>query len=236
MSLVDGALGFLWRGGPNVDGVQAERLIAWRKLPPANLALPHVRARYVVVDTETTGLDMRSDRVIAIGAAAVSARLLPLSDCFATVLRQDKASATANILIHGIGGQVQLSGVEPKDGMLDFLDYVGKAPLVAFRAEFDRTMLTRALKSILGVPFHHPWIDLAFLLPALFRGTECNTLEDWLAHFGIAPAARHQALADAFATAQLLQIALHSADRQGMGNAGLLIAMQKAQHWLGKRH
>ena len=235
MNRLGGTLGFLW-GGPNVDGVQAERLIAWRKLPPANLVLPHARARYVVVDTETTGLDMRRDRVIAIGASAVSARWLPLSDCFATVLRQDKASTNANILIHGIGGQMQLSGIEPRTGMLDFLDYLGDAPLVAFRAEFDRTMLTRTLKSILGVPFHHPWIDLAFLLPALFHGTECNTLEDWLGYFGIAPAARHQALSDAFATAQLLQIVLHAADRHGMGNAGLLIAMQKAQQWLGKRH
>ena len=93
MNRLDGALGFLW-GGPNVDGAQAERLVAWRKLPPADLALPHVATRYVVVDTETTGLDMRSDRVIAIGAAAVSAGRLPLSDCFATVLRQGKASAT----------------------------------------------------------------------------------------------------------------------------------------------
>jgi DNA polymerase-3 subunit epsilon len=230
-----GALGLLW-GGPKVGGVQAERLVAWRKLPPANLRLPHVRARYVVVDTETTGLDMRRDRVIAIGAAAISAGALPLSDCFETVLRQEKSSANANILIHGIGGQMQLSGVEPRTGMLDFLEYVGKAPLVAFRAEFDRTMLTRALKSILGVPMRQPWMDLALLLPALFHGIECNSLDDWLAHFDIAPAARHQALADAFATAQLLQIALTAADRHGMSNAAELIAMQKAQHWLGKRH
>jgi DNA polymerase III subunit epsilon len=152
------------------------------------------------------------------------------------VLRQEKSSANANILIHGIGGQMQLSGVEPQTGMLDFLDYVGKAPMVAFRAEFDRTMLTRALKSILGARICQPWMDLAFLLPALFQGTECNSLDDWLAYFDIAPATRHQALADAYATAQLLQIALHAADRHGMGNAAGLIAMHKAQHWLGKRH
>jgi len=232
---LDGALGFLW-GRPKVAGVQAERLVAWRKLAPADLVLPHVRARYVVVDTETTGLDLRRDQVIAIGAAAISAGALPLSDCFETVLRQEKASPNANILIHGIGGQMQLAGVEPETGMLDFLEYVGTAPLVAFRAEFDRTMLTRALKSIVGVPIHQPWIDLALLLPALFQRTECHSLEDWLAHFDIAPAARHQALADAFATAQLLQIALHAADRHGMGNGAALIAMQKAQRWLGKRH
>jgi DNA polymerase III subunit epsilon len=232
---LDGALGFL-RARPKVTGTQAERLAAWRKLPPTDLALPHVRARYVVVDTETTGLDMRRASVIAIGAAVVSAGRLPLSACFETVLRQEQASPDANILIHGIGGQMQLSGVEPATGMLDFLDHVGTAPLVAFRAEFDRTMLTRALKSILGVTVQQPWLDLALLLPALFQTTECHSLEDWLAHFDIAPAARHQALADAFATAQLLQIALHAADRHGMGNAAALIAMQKAQRWLGKRH
>jgi hypothetical protein len=71
---VGGALGLPW-GGPKVGGVQVERLVAWRKLPPANLLLPHVRARYVVVDTETTGLDMRRDQVIAIGAAAISSAL-----------------------------------------------------------------------------------------------------------------------------------------------------------------
>ena len=126
MNRLDGTLGFLW-GRPKVAGAQAERLVAWRKLPPADLTLPHGRARYVVVDTETTGLDLRRDCVIAIGAAAVSAGRLPLSDCFETVLRQDKASPDANILIHGIGGQMQLSGVEPSWGCSILLAYVGTA-------------------------------------------------------------------------------------------------------------
>jgi hypothetical protein len=48
-------------------------------------------------------------------------------------------------------------------------------------------------------------------------------------------AERHHALADALVTAQLLQIALVAADRVGMGRRAQLIAMQKAQRWLGKR-
>ena len=91
------------------------------------------------------------------------------------------------------------------------------------------------MRSILGIPFRRPWIDLAFLLPALYPGTECAALEDWLAHFGLGGAERHDALADAFATAQLLQIALVAADRAAMTHAAHLIAMQKAQRWLGKR-
>lgn len=234
MNPVRAAIDYLL-GGPKVGGAQEARLAAWRDLPEADLRRPHGETRYVVVDTETTGLDMKRDRVIAIGAAAVAALRVPLCDCFETVLRQDRASPDSNILIHGIGGQTQLAGVDPKAGMVDFLDYIGKAPLVAFRAEFDATMLERALKAIVGYPLRRTWIDLAFLLPALFPGTECRTLDDWLGHFGMGGGERHHAVADAFATAQLLQTALVAADRAAMGTPAALVAMQKAQRWLGKR-
>ena len=198
--------------------------------------MPHAQIRYVVVDTETTGLDLRRDRVIAIGAAAVDRGRLRLSDCFETVLRQDQASADANILIHGIGGQTQLHGVEPRAGMLDFLEYIGRMPLVAFRAEFDATMLERALKAIVGFPLRRTWIDLAFLLPALFPGTRM-------------PDARR--LARPFraraAPSGIMRWPMRSRPRSccrsrwppptahDMGTAATLVAMQKAQRWLGKR-
>ena len=222
-------------GGPKVGGPDEERLRRWFAMPAQPARLPHARARYVVVDTETTGLDMKRDRVIAIGAAGVDGGLLRLADCFDVVLRQESASPDANILIHRIGGEAQLAGVDPKQGVLAFLEYLAKSPLVAFRADFDRTMLARTVKAVLGVPFHHPWIDLAVLLPALFPGAEATTLDDWLGHFRLAGAERHHALADAFATAQLLQIVLDAADRVGMRTAADLVAIQRAQVWLGKR-
>ena len=234
MNLLTRTLGYLL-GGPKVGGADEHRLLLWQNARNADLARPHARQRYVVVDTETTGVDLRRDRLIAIGAVAVERSRIALADCFETVLRQDKASPHANILVHRIGGQTQLAGVEPHAAMLAFLEFLGKSPLVAFRAEFDQTMIERGMRSILGLPFRHPWIDLAFLLPALYPGTECRSLDDWLLHFGLAGGERHQALADAFATAQLLQIALVAADRVEMGDAAQLIAMQKAQRWLGKR-
>jgi DNA polymerase III subunit epsilon len=222
-------------GGPRGGGAQEARLVSWRDLPEPDLKRSHAQSRYVVVDTETTGLDLRHDRVIAIGAVAVAGGRLRLSDCFETVLRQDKPSPNANILIHGIGGQTQLGGVEPRAGMLDFLEFIGKMPLVAFRAEFDQMMLERALRSTVGIPLRRTWIDLAYLLPALFPGTECRTLDDWLGHFALGAGERHHVIADAFATAQLLQIALAEADREAIGSAARLLGMQKAQRWLGKR-
>jgi DNA polymerase III subunit epsilon len=221
-------------GGPKVGGALEARLAHWMRLPPADL-LPHGKARYVVVDVETSGLHLARDSVIAIGAVAVDELAIDLDDCFEIVLRQEKASADANVLIHGIGGQRQRSGADPAEGLVEFLEYVGDSTLVAFRAEFDQTMLERAVRETLGPELRRPFVDLAWVLPALFPGKECRSLEDWLALFGIPPEERHQALGDAFATAQLLQVSLHAAMRFGMTNARALMRMQKAQRWLGKK-
>ncbi|HEX6138087.1 MAG TPA: 3'-5' exonuclease [Casimicrobiaceae bacterium] len=228
------ALGALFRA-PKLDAACRTRLATWQRRARADLALAHRQARYVVVDVETTGLDLRRDAPIAIGAVGVCRGSIAFGDAFQVVLRQHAASLDANILIHGIGGETQLAGRDPTLAMLDFVEYAGASPLVAFRAEFDRPMLERAARDNLGVELRLPFIDLAFLLPALFRGTDCGSLDEWLAHFGGGVAARHDPLADAYATAQLLLIALAAADAVGMGNAQGLLAVQKAQRWLGRR-
>ena len=234
MGLIARSVDFLF-GGPRVGGASAARLAAWQRLPRADLGLSHAETRYVVVDVETTGLDLRRDKAIAIGAIGVSSCTMALDDCFDVVLRQERASADDNILVHGIGGQTQLGGQDPALAMLDFIEFAGKSPLVAFRAEFDRSVLERATYDALGASLRLPFIDLALLLPALFQGTACDGLDHWIAHFGGDIAARHHALADAYATAQLLLIALAAADAAGMKSAAQLQATQKAQQWLGIR-
>ena len=89
---------------PKVEGPLRDRLLAWQRRPPIDLALPHRQSRYVIVDVETTGLDLRRDTPIAIGAMSVSGGAIAFDDTYQVVLRQTTVSADANILIHGIGG------------------------------------------------------------------------------------------------------------------------------------
>ena len=79
----------------------------WHRLPAADLSLVHEAQRYVVVDVETSGLNMKKDRLISIGAIALREGRLDFSDAFQVVLRQAQVSTHANILIHGIGGSAQ---------------------------------------------------------------------------------------------------------------------------------
>jgi DNA polymerase-3 subunit epsilon len=196
---------------------------------------PLALARFVALDIETTGPDMHADRIISIGAVAVTARTARHDDALEVLLRQDRSSAVDNILVHQIGGQQQLAGEDPVEALVRCLEFVGASRILAFRAEFDATVFRREVRERLGLRAWPRFIDLAALLPALFPGTDNDTLDDWLLHFDLPPIGRHHAIADAYANAQLLILALEEAQRYGIETAAGLRDMERAQRWLGRR-
>lgn len=196
---------------------------------------PLALARFVAFDLETTGPNMLQDVIISIGAVSVEARTVRHDSTFDVVLRQHRPSEVDNILVHQIGGQQQMAGVSPVEALMDFLEFLDQSVIVAFRAEFDETVLTREVNQVLGLPEQHTFLDLAVLLPAVFPSTENDTLDDWARQFGIRPIGRHRAVADAYTNAQLMLLVLERAQRNGMMTVGELIKMERAQRWLGKR-
>lgn len=227
--------GSLFRRTPAAGGAHAAALAAYRALEQPNLRGPLAAQRVVVVDVESSGLNPFQDRLISIGAIAVCGGRVPLDESFEVVLRQEQPSDTRNILVHGIGGSDQLAGRDPAAGLIDFLAFAGKAPLVAFHAQFDRVLIERASSAALGVKPGNVWLDLALIAPALYpdRAASARNLDDWLRIFGIEDYSRHCALADALATAQLLLVLLTAAAREGMDTWEQVISLQNAQRWLG---
>ena len=198
-------------------------------------AVPLALARLVAVDLETTGPRLDRDRIISVGGVAVAERAIDHADAFVAVLRQRQPSSVDNILVHRIGGQQQLGGADPAAALVDFLDYRGASMAVAFRAEFDATVLERELELTLGIRVPRRCLDLALLLPAMFPGMQNDTLEEWLVHFALQPIGQHDAVGDAYAAAQLLLIVLGTAQRLGIRTVGELVALERAQRWLGLR-
>ena len=125
------------------------------------LAQPLALARYVVLDLETTGPRMMVDTIISIGAVAVAERAIRHDDAFERVLRQPQSSAHDNILVHQIGGQAQAAGDDPASALVDFLEHLAASIAVAFRAEFDATVLTRETEARLGILLPTRFLDHA---------------------------------------------------------------------------
>lgn len=172
---------------------------------------PVDETRWVMLDVETGGLDAARDPLLAIAAIALrvdwSARRLWVvpGDSFEVVLRQDHASARDNILLHGIGAQRQREGMAPHQAMQAFARFAGASPLLAFHAAFDRTLIGRYARAHLGVNLPNPWVDIEPLCAVTHQHVRARSLDEWMAHFGIDCAVRHQAAADTLAECEVLQ-------------------------------
>ncbi len=183
-----------------------EALQRWfAKSPPVD------EGRWIVLDVESSGLDAHRDRLLAFAAIAVhfdaGAPRIHFSDSFEVVLRQPElgeAPDKGNILLHGIGVGAQRGGVDPAQALAAFQGWVSASPLLAFHAAFDRTLLDRAYGAVLGTRLRNPWLDLEPLAAVLYPQVRARALDEWLAHFKIVCAVRHQAAADTLATAELL--------------------------------
>lgn len=224
----------LLRRRPPLPRGEAAAVAAYRALPRPDMRAPLGGQRAVVLDVESSGLDPHRDRLISIAAIAVRGGLVRQDESYGAVLRQEKPSAAENIVIHGIGGGAQAEGVEPSRALAGFLAFAGKDPLVGFHANFDRVLIGRAADAALGLVPENAWFDLAAIAPALFpaHADRSRSLDDWLERFGIENYRRHDALADALATAQLLLVVLAEARRRGLSDWAQLAGLQSDQRLL----
>lgn len=197
---------------PSLSAQAQAWLRHWRQLPPPELDRPHFETRYVVVNTEATGLDLDADRLLAIGGLAVDGGLIHPQDAYYAPLQP-----------------------VPADVLAGLFGLFGNSPLVAFNAGFNRSMLERALQAHLGITPELPWIDLYYILPALFqdRFVRPARLADWMNSFGIETFQRHHALGDAWAASRSWAIAQARALALGAATPRALADIERAsrQKW-----
>lgn len=205
--------------GPALTQQQLERRQALVE-PAALDERPLREQRFVVLDLETTGLNMRRDQVLSIGAVVIENGAIELGQQFERTLHRPDHHASASTLIHGIAPGEVARGVDPAEALLDFMEFVGDSPLLAFHAEFDRRMLAGALKQSLGYRLQHRFFDVAEIAPLLCPQSRIRQggLDEWIAEFGLQVQQRHHASADALVTAELSLMLFSKARRQGIDN------------------
>ncbi|MCY1174762.1 DNA polymerase III PolC-type [compost metagenome] len=220
---------------PLLDAAQQQRLQA---LPnPGELRDASLRAqRWVVLDLETTGLNLNRDQVLSIGAVVIEDGAINLGQQFERTLQQTDVKAGPSVLIHGLGPSAIAAGSNPADALLDLMQFIGDSPVLAFHAPFDQRMLAKALKDSLGYRLQHRFFDLAELAPMLCPHVTLREagLDDWTAHFGLTAHDRHNASADALVTAELALILFSKARRQHMDSPQ--VVEQRLNQWRRRQH
>lgn len=203
---------------------------------PAALA-PAGPTRWVVVDVESTGLDPRRDRLVAIAGVAVHFEKGQPSvvgeDSFEVVLQaQQPAFDRGNILLHGVGVGAQRRGVAPGEAISAFEAWAGASLRAGFHVDFDRVLIQHAARAAGLAPLRARWLDLAPLAAATHPGVRARALDEWLEHFGITCLARHEAVADTLATAELLLRLWPALRRAGVQDDAGACSLARSQRWL----
>ena len=180
--------------------------------------------RFAVVDTETTGLDPRRDRLITIGAVAVIDHEIVLGDSFEAMLKVNHN--TAAVTIHGITRDQARHGMEEEEALARFLPWLGKAVITGHHIGHDVAMLNAALELNSGTRLSNRYLDTMDLTLHLEKAGAFDgqpeiasfSLDGLCRLFRVRPHDRHTAAGDALITAQVFLRLLKLADRFGFND------------------
>src|SRR5215831_4680882 len=182
---------------------------------------PVSEIRFVVLDTETTGLDPRRDRLITIGAIAVEDGEIRLGDSFEAMLKLDYNRSS--VRIHGITRDEASNGMNEPEAHELFLHYLRDGVIVGHHIGHDIQMLNAACERQFGFRLRNRYLDtmgstLHLRDDGVFAAADVTTeftLDSLCEMFGIAQHDRHTAGGDAFLTAQVFLRLLRAARKAG---------------------
>jgi len=171
---------------------------------------PVDEVRFVVLDSETTGLDPRHDRLITIGSVAVRAGEIRIDDSFDALIRVDEN--TSAVAVHGVTRDESRGGIEEPEALERFLDYVGDGVIVGHHIGHDVATFDAGYERHWGMRLLNRSMDTMDLTLHLeqdgaFAGRppiRQFTLDALSEMFDVTPHDRHTAGGDAFITAQVL--------------------------------
>ncbi|GAB4419022.1 MAG: 3'-5' exonuclease [Bacteroidia bacterium] len=170
--------------------------------------------RFVVLDTETTGLNPAQDRILSIGAVAVVQGELVLADSLELMLQNPHTADTEAIEVHGIMPSESQSGIAEIEAVAAFLRHLRADVLVAHHTAFDAAMIEQVVRraGAQGFALYNHRLDTAHLAQKLehpgksaeYINHSQYSLDALCARYDIAMADRHTAWGDAYITGLLL--------------------------------
>jgi DNA polymerase-3 subunit epsilon len=189
---------------------------------------PNDAVRFVVLDSETTGLNPHVDRIVTIGAVVVQNGGIVIEDSCAALIEQ--AENTEAVTVHGVTRDQSRGGLAEPDALEQFLDYLRDGVIVGHHIGHDIATFDAGYERHWGVSMSNRSLDTMDLTLHLERdGAFAGrppirqfTLDALCELFGVIPHDRHTASGDAFITAQIFLRLLRLASKHDRGSLGRL--------------
>lgn len=177
--------------------------------------LPLYDASYIVLDTELTGLDDKKDAILSIGAIRMKGGSIGIGDTFYRLVKPEVSLSAQSVLVHEITPSDVVTAGDIESVLSEFLLFCSADILVGHCISIDLWFLNKAMRKCFGATMKNPAVDTLSLygwvrrhckerqgLPVSFSD---SGLFDIARLFGVDVRNAHNALTDAFITAQIFQ-------------------------------
>lgn len=179
--------------------------------------------KFLVVDTETTGLNIQTDQIVSIGIVPIQAFSICVKDTKEWILAHPNGSGSGSH-IHEVIPSDQIRGIPEKEVAQSFLKAAQGAIIIGHHVNFDFEMLHKFLASTLQVELNNPYYDTGRMFKRL-SGNAYSTLDHEPMSLALDKICkdldipihdRHTALGDASATAILFMRLLKDLEKRGV--------------------
>lgn len=176
---------------------------------------------YIIIDTETTGLNPTLDEIIEVAALRIVKG--EIADSFAALINIPGDLPPEIVRITGITREMLDDGQSKLDVYNNLLRFIGDTPLVAHNIDFDVPFLNRHLSETLGEKLANPQICTLKLSRRLLPGIPSHKLGKVAEHFSIPTPLVHRAPGDVEITHHVWLKLIELLEKQGVSTLEALL-------------
>lgn len=187
---------------------------------PPDLGADAFSAGLLSLDLETSGLDSKTDEILAAGLVALEGGAVQLASARSLIVRPDRDHGTAAAALHGLSGEDGEWALG--DALAAILGALKGRVLLAHNAGFDAAFLSRACRRLYGAPLVVPQICTLRLEKARLErtgfpaGSGALRLNAVRGRYNLPRYRAHHAATDAIATAELFLAQLAATGESGI--------------------
>jgi DNA polymerase-3 subunit epsilon len=191
-----------------------------------------------VVDTELTGLDLKRDSVISVGAVRMHGTRIELGQSLHRLVSPRAAFKSASVVVHGITPDDVVAKPQLDVVAAELLAFCGDRILAGHFFSLDLSFLGRESAAIKAAELRRRAVDTVCIQTWLEQQRQRHTggqvtpesglnLVAMAQNHGIHVGGAHNAMTDAYITAQLLQRQLRVLPNLGVRTLGDLLRIGK---------
>ena len=120
-----------------------------------------IKNEYIVLDTETTGLNPKKDEILSIAAVKIINNKIITSKSFKIFIKPSNKISSKSISIHHILPDDLSNSVSINEALEELFSFIKNLPIIGYYISFDINILNTYIEKYIGTTLNNKQIELS---------------------------------------------------------------------------